>query len=118
MEILFSPENWQTTDWVLAITLLVLVVWMLQMLFVYWRRRQTNLTPVDVPSKNNDAQPDFLHIDKKARNEALKRGDRFAAKIVREQRSVEQRVSKWASLCLGSVSIILTVISIIILIAR
>ena len=119
MNTIFSPQTWQLADWALVITLLVLVAWIAQTLFVYWRRRQTNLTPVDAPSVNREVEPDFLHVDKKARREALKKGDRFAKKLDREEkRASNSPASKWCNRFLGLTTVILAVVSIILFLVR
>lgn len=88
-------------DWALDIDLLingtaiVAGVWLALAIFVYWRRQQTNLTPVDVPSANPDAQPDFLGVDKKKQSAALKRGDEYARSL--EKRGQGSRVSSQSS---------------------
>ena len=64
----------------------LLLTWLAMALFVYWRRKTTNLTPVDVPSAKKNAQPDFLSVDKKARKAAMKRGDKYARELDRRER--------------------------------
>jgi hypothetical protein len=50
-------------------------------LFVYWRRRAANLTPVTAPRRNKDAQPEFLNVDHKARKAAIERGEAFERQL-------------------------------------
>ena len=78
----FVQNSWRNElDLLFNLTIVVAAAWFCLTVFIYWRRSVTNLTPVDVPSRNQKAQPDFLKVDHKKRNEALKRGDAYAKKI-------------------------------------
>lgn len=83
----FIPSNWPIdVDLLINITVGIALVWLALTIFVYWRRASTNLTPVDVPSVNPDAQPDFLRVDKKKRKAALKRGDDYVRELEQANR--------------------------------
>ena len=69
------PEAWPIIDLLFNITMALAGIWLALTVFVIWRRHASNLTPVNATSRNNKAQPDFLNVDRKARAEAIKRGD-------------------------------------------
>lgn len=75
------PEAWPLIDRLFQITVAVAAIWLVLTVFVYWRRRQTNLTPVTAPRKSKKAQPDFLNVDHKARREAMERGEAFERQL-------------------------------------
>lgn len=91
------PDAWPLIDRMFQITVAVAAVWLALTLFVYWRRRAANLTPVTAPRRNKDAQPEFLNVDHKARKEALERGEAFERQLqVRE--AEEARAAERAAL--------------------
>lgn len=69
------PEAWPIIEILFNVTMAIAGIWLALTVFVIWRRHASNLTPVNSTSKNNKAQPDFLKVDQKAREEAIKRGD-------------------------------------------
>ena len=71
------------------ITVAVAALWLALSLFVYWRRRAANLTPVTAPRMSKDAQPEFLKVDHKAREAAIERGEAFENQL--EIREAEER---------------------------
>ena len=75
------PEAWPFIDLLFNITLVAALIWGAISLFIYLRRRALNLTPVSAARKNEQAQPDFLKVDEKARAEALQKGEAFEQKL-------------------------------------
>lgn len=88
------PDAWPLIDRLFEITVAVAAIWLALSLFVYWRRRAANLTPVTAPGKNKAAQPDFLNVDHEARKAAIERGEAFErqleAREAEEARSAER----------------------------
>jgi hypothetical protein len=75
------PDAWPLIDRLFQITIAVAAVWLALSLFVYWRRRAANLTPVTAARKSKDAQPDFLNVDHEARRAAIERGEAFERQL-------------------------------------
>ena len=75
------PEAWPFIDLLFNITLVAALIWGAISLFIYLRRRALNLTPVSAARTNEQAQPDFLKVDEKARAEALQKGEAFEQKL-------------------------------------
>lgn len=69
------PEAWPLIDLAFKITAGIVVVWIALALFGWWRRRAYNLTVASTAKRNKRAQPDFLHVDTKAREAAIARGE-------------------------------------------
>ena len=91
------PEAWPLIDRMFQITVAVALIWLALSLFVYWKRKAANLTPVTAPGRNKDAQPDFLNVDHKARKAAIERGESFERELqVRE--AEEARTAERAAL--------------------
>jgi hypothetical protein len=67
----------QWLNWLLWGTVILAAVWLLAQIFIAMRRSATNLTPVNAPDAKKSAQPDFLKVDHKAREEAIKRGEAY-----------------------------------------
>ncbi len=82
------PDAWPLVDRLIQITVGVAALWLALSIFVYWRRRAANLTPVTAPRPNKHAQPDFLNVDHKARAEAIERGEAFEREL--EAREAEE----------------------------
>ena len=91
------PEAWPLVDRLIPITVAVAAIWLALSIFVYWRRRAANLTPVTAPRPNKDAQPDFLNVDHKARREAIERGEAFERQLD-EREAEEARLAAMAAL--------------------
>ena len=87
------PEAWPLIDTVLRVTAVVAVIWLALTLFVQMRRNASNLTPVNAARKDKSAQPDFLSVDEKAREEALQSGDQFESKLA-EKEEAEARAAR------------------------
>ena len=71
------PEAWPIIDLLFNLTMAAAGIWLAVTAFVIWRRHASNLTPVNAAERNSKAQPDFLKVDQKAREEAIERGDKF-----------------------------------------
>ncbi len=85
-------SGWMNVDLILNITLIVTVIWLIMTIFIYWRRHVTNLTVVEAADRNKKIKPEFLRQDKKARAEALKRGDAYAKELDRRETVSESLV--------------------------
>lgn len=83
------PDAWPLLDLLFKATIAAAAIWLALSLFVYWRRRAANLTPVTAPSRSKAAQPDFLNVDHAARREAIERGEAFERQL--EIREAEER---------------------------
>lgn len=88
------PEAWPLIDLLFNLTMAAAGVWMAITVFVVWRRRSSNLTPVNLPSKNRKSQPDFLKVDHKAREAAIKRGEGFEKELERRERDEARRAAR------------------------
>ena len=80
------PEAWPLIELLFNLTMASVGIWLAITVFVWWRRSASNLTPVNAASSDRKAQPDFLEVNKKARAEALERGEAFDKEIERRQR--------------------------------
>lgn len=80
------PEAWPLIDLLFNLTMAATGIWLAITVFVLWRRASSNLTPVHAAEKSRKAQPDFLKVDKKARAEALERGEAFDKELERRER--------------------------------
>ena len=80
------PEAWPLIDLLFNLTLAAAGIWLAVTVFVLWRRHASNLTPVNAASKSRRAQPDFLKVDQKARDEAIARGESFDKELERRER--------------------------------
>ena len=90
-------DAWPLVDRLIQITVAVSAIWLALSIFVYWRRRAANLTPVTAPRPNKKAQPDFLNVDHQARREAIARGEAFEEKL-QEREAEEARLAALAAL--------------------
>lgn len=61
----------------LYVTMAVVAVWVASSLFVYMRRRASNLTSAHQTGVRKDASPDFMKVDHKARDAAMQRGEAY-----------------------------------------
>lgn len=88
------PEAWPLIDLLFNLTMASAGIWLGITVFVLWRRASSNLTPVNAAEKNRKAQPDFLKVDKKARAEALERGETFDKELERRERAAAKEASR------------------------
>ncbi len=86
------PEAWPIIDLLFNITMAAAGIWLAVTAFVIWRRHASNLTPVNAAEKSRKAQPDFLKVDQKAREEAIERGDTFE-KVLDQRDAAEERAA-------------------------
>jgi hypothetical protein len=61
----------------LYVTMAIVAVWAASSLFVYMRRRASNLTSAHQAGVKKDASPDFMKVDHKAREAAMQRGEAY-----------------------------------------
>ena len=80
------PEAWPLIDIVAKVTVVVALVWIFLALVAWWRRRAYNLTIASTAKRNKDAEPDFLHVDKEAREAAIARGAAHEAELTERER--------------------------------
>lgn len=88
------PEAWPIIDLLFNITMAAAGIWLAVTAFVIWRRHASNLTPVNAAERSNKAQPDFLKVDKKAREEAIERGDDFNKSLDRRDAAEAKAASR------------------------
>ena len=89
-------EAWPMIDILFNVTCVVTAVWLAWTVFVTWRRVASNLTTASSSSPNRKAQPDFLAVDKKAREQAIKRGESFDKELDKRQREEEHHARRAA----------------------
>lgn len=61
----------------LYVTMILVAIWVVSSLFVYMRRRASNLTSAHQTGVKKDASPDFMKVDHKARDAAMQRGEAY-----------------------------------------
>lgn len=88
------PEAWPLIDAAFWITAVITLVWWSIAVFVYLRRSASNLTPVQAARKKKSDQPDFLSVDQKARDEALKRADAFERDLSKQEAAEARAAAK------------------------
>ena len=81
------PEAWPLIELLFNITLAFTAMWVAWTLFVVWRRSASNLTAIRGVSANPNAEPDFMSVDKKARKEAIAKGESFDKEMQRRDRN-------------------------------
>lgn len=62
-------------------------LWLISTIFIHMRRSATNLTSAQQAGVRKDAAPDFLKVDHKARDEAMKRGEAFDQELVEREKA-------------------------------
>ncbi|MBS0479869.1 MAG: hypothetical protein JSR79_11295 [Proteobacteria bacterium] len=80
------PEAWPLIDTTARITVVVALVWIFLALVAWWRRRAYNLTVASTAKRNKAAEPDFLHVDKEAREAAVERGKAHETELTERER--------------------------------
>jgi hypothetical protein len=83
-------EAWPLIDLLFNITCAVTAVWLASTVFLLWRRHSSNLTTSSAVSPNRKATPDFLSVDRKARQQAIKRGEKFDRELDKQDREDER----------------------------
>tara|TARA_A100001391_G_scaffold130111_3_gene89401 strand:- start:3413 stop:4045 length:633 start_codon:yes stop_codon:yes gene_type:complete len=82
------PDAWPIIDQCMRILIAVTIVWLVLAMIAWWRRRAYNLTVAASARRNKKARPDFLKVDKKAREAALARGEAYEEAL--EQREADE----------------------------
>ncbi|MEN7535684.1 hypothetical protein [Aurantiacibacter flavus] len=82
------PDAWPIIDQSMRILTVVTIVWLVLALVAWWRRRAYNLTVAASARRNKKARPEFLKVDKKAREAALARGEAYEEAL--EEREAEE----------------------------
>ena len=90
------PDAWPLIDRLIQITVVVAAIWLALSVFVWWRRRAANLTPVTAARRSKSAQPEFLKVDHDARRAAIERGEAFERQL--EIREAEEARAAMAAL--------------------
>lgn len=101
------PEAWPLIDLLFNLTMAATGIWLAITVFVLWRRNASNLTSVSSASRNKDINPDFLSVDEKARQAAIKRGDDFGKVLDERDRQAhkeELRAKKRDMSLFGTIS--------------
>ncbi|HVY88616.1 MAG TPA: hypothetical protein VG942_07090 [Hyphomonadaceae bacterium] len=80
----YIPDWLSTLLWITAV---VVAIWLVSFIFILLRRNATNLTPTQNASVKKSAEPDFLKVDHKKREEAIKRGEEFAEKLTEREKA-------------------------------
>jgi len=62
-------------------------IWLVATVFIHMRRRATNLTSAQQAGVRKNAAPDFMKVDHKAREEAMKRGETFEKELVEREKA-------------------------------
>lgn len=62
-------------------------IWLISTIFIHLRRRATNLTSTQQASVRKDAAPDFMKVDHKARDAAMKRGEAYDQELIERARA-------------------------------
>ncbi len=71
------------------------VLWLASTIFIQMRRRATNLTSTHQAGVKKDATPDFMSVDHKAREEAVKRGETYEKELAeRAKAEAEAKAAK------------------------
>lgn len=62
-------------------------IWLAATVFIHMRRRATNLTSAQQAGVKKSASPDFMKVDHKAREEAMKRGETYEKELVEREKA-------------------------------
>lgn len=90
------PEAWPLIELLFNLTMAAAGIWLAITVFVIWRRRASNLTPVNAAERNRKAEPDFLKVDHDAREAAQKRGEAFEKELTHREREEEKAKARAA----------------------
>ncbi|MDZ4761412.1 MAG: hypothetical protein SGJ21_10100 [Alphaproteobacteria bacterium] len=74
-------------DTLMWATVAIAAVWIVSSLFIWMRRRASNLTSMQNAGVQGDARPDFLSVDHKARKEAMARGEAYDDTLVAREKA-------------------------------
>ncbi len=62
-------------------------IWLVATVFIHMRRRATNLTSAQQAGVKKSASPDFMKVDQKARDAAMKRGEAYDEELVAREKA-------------------------------
>jgi hypothetical protein len=71
----------------LWVTVIIVAIWLASSIFIHLRRRASNLTSTHEAKVHKDAAPDFLSVDHKAREAAVKRGETFEKELTEREKA-------------------------------
>jgi hypothetical protein len=71
----------------LWVTVVIVAIWLASSIFIHLRRRATNLTSTHQARVDKHATPDFMSVDHKSREAAVKRGETFDRELTERERA-------------------------------
>ncbi|HOZ28878.1 MAG TPA: hypothetical protein PK080_16035, partial [Hyphomonadaceae bacterium] len=71
----------------LWVTVVIVAIWLASSIFIHLRRRATNLTSTHQAKVDKNATPDFMSVDHKAREAAIKRGEVFDKELTEREKA-------------------------------
>ncbi len=71
----------------LWVTVVIVAIWLASSIFIHLRRRATNLTSTHQAKVDKSATPDFMSVDHKAREAAIKRGEVFDKELTEREKA-------------------------------
>lgn len=71
----------------LWVTVVIVAIWIASSVFIHLRRRATNLTSTHSAKVDKNATPDFMSVDHKAREAAVKRGETYDRELTERERA-------------------------------
>lgn len=71
----------------LWVTVVIVAIWIASSVFIHLRRRATNLTSTHSAKVDKNATPDFMSVDHKAREVAVKRGETYDRELTERERA-------------------------------
>ncbi len=74
----------------LWVTVVLFAIWIASSVFIHLRRRATNLTSTHQAKVDKAAVPDFMSVDHKARDAAVKRGETYDRELVERERAAAE----------------------------
>ena len=74
----------------LWVTVVLFAIWIASSVFIHLRRRATNLTSMHQAKVDKAAVPDFMSVDHKARDAAVKRGETYDRELVERERAAAE----------------------------
>lgn len=84
-------------DWMLYLmwaAVAFAALWLVSAIFIQMRRRATNLTSAQQAGARKDATPDFMQVDHKAREAAMKRGEAYDKELVEREKAAAAAAGK------------------------
>lgn len=71
----------------LWVTVVIVAIWIASSVFIHLRRRATNLTSTHSAKVDKNATPDFMSVDHKAREAAVKRGEVYEKELTEREKA-------------------------------